>query len=220
MVEQAEQEVQKLQAQLHAKRARTEAQEEEEQDDIEVGDWTLPKFKSEASRVQNRRNTKLGSRDTQPTYRSGGMGYLRHPRLGLIGWVAYWSRGHTDTAIKMIVQLIVQLDINERVQDALPSTTDRREAETNAKIVDLFVAAMCETKKCKSEQQRKEYLIGLAYVMPPRMQQGERGWIQRICDRLNVQRGKRSSSLGARARASDQSVDPVSYTHLTLPTKA
>ena len=66
---------------------------------------------------------------------------------------------------------------------------------------------MCETKKCKSEQQRKEYLIGLAYVMPPRMQQGERGWIQPICDRLNVQRGKRSSSLGARARASDQSVD-------------
>jgi hypothetical protein len=207
LVEQAEQEVQTLQAQLHAKRARTEAQEEEEQDDIEVGDWTLPKFRSEASRVQNRRNTKLGSRDTQPTYRSGGMGYLRHPRLGLIGWVAYWSRGHTDTAIKMIVQLIVQLDINERVQDALPSTTDRREAEINAKIVDLLVAAMCETKKCKSEQQRKEYLIGLAYVMPPRMQQGERGWIQPICDRLNVQRGKRSSSLGARARASDQSVD-------------
>ena len=47
----------------------------------------------------------------------------------------------------MIVQLIVQLDINERVQDALPCTTDRREAETNAKIVDLLAAAMFETKK-------------------------------------------------------------------------
>ena len=207
LVEQAEQEVQKLQARLHAKRARTEAQEEEEQDDIEVGDWTLAKHRSEATRVQNLRNVKLGSRDNAPTYRTGSAGFLRHPRHGLIGSIAYWSRGHIDTAIRMIVQLIVQLDMNERVQEALPSTTDRREAETNAKIVDLFVAAMCEPKKCKSEQQRKEYLIGLAYVMPPRLQEGERGWIRRICDRLDVQRGKRSSSLGARARASDQAVD-------------
>ena len=181
LVEQAEAEVQMLQAQLHPKRARTEAQEEEEQDDIEVGDWTLAKHRSEATRVQNLRNVKLGSRDNAPTYRTGNEGYLRHPRLGLIGWVAYWSRGHADTAIKMIAQLIVQLDINERVQAALPSTTNRREAETNAKIVDLLVAAMCETKKSKSEQQRIEYHIDLAYVMPPRLQSGEGGWIRRIC---------------------------------------
>ena len=63
LVEQAEAEVQMLQAQLHPKRARTEAQEEEEQDDIEVGDWTLAKHRSEATRVQNLRNVKLGSRD-------------------------------------------------------------------------------------------------------------------------------------------------------------
>ena len=81
----AEKEMQELQAQLNPKRARIEADVEEEDGIENVGDWTLPDYHREASRVQNRRDALLGSRGTKLNYRTGSTGYLQHPRLGLIG---------------------------------------------------------------------------------------------------------------------------------------
>jgi len=77
----AEKEVQELQAQLNPKRARIEADVEEE-DEIENVEWTLPDHRCEVPRVQKR----LDSRDTNLSYRTGSTGYLQHPRLGLIGF--------------------------------------------------------------------------------------------------------------------------------------
>jgi len=147
LVEKAQEEVQRLKAQLHPKRARIEAQEEEEDDIENVHDWSLTKHRSEATRVQSRRNTTMGSRDNTPTYRTRVEGYLWHPRLGLIGWVAYWSRGHIDTAVHMLAHLITKLNINEQVQVALPPTTSGREVETNAKMVDLLKDAVTQMKR-------------------------------------------------------------------------
>jgi len=55
-----EKEVQELQAQLNPTRARIEADAEVEK----VGDWTLPDYHREASRVQKRWDDVLCSRDT------------------------------------------------------------------------------------------------------------------------------------------------------------
>ena len=77
-------------------------------------------------------------------------GCLQHPRMGLIGWVSYWSRGHIDSAVHIIVQLIVKLCIMERIINELPATEGIKEAKTNAKIVDLFKEALAETKRCRN----------------------------------------------------------------------
>ncbi len=73
-----------------------------------------------------------------------------------------------------------------------------READTNAKIVMLMKVALAETKHCRNEQQRQEFHVGLSYVMPPREgERSSRGWIRRICEQLDVQRGKRMDGRAA-----------------------
>jgi hypothetical protein len=53
----------------------------------------------------------------------------------------------------------------------------QKEAETNAKIVDLLKHALDETKNCRNEQQRVEFHIALACAMPARETQGTNtGW--------------------------------------------
>ena len=141
-----------------------------------------------------------------------------HPRLGLIGWVAYCSGGHIDTAVHMVANLITQLNINERVQAALPPTTSGREVETNAKMVDLLKDAVTQMKRPLNDQQRIEYHIALGLVMPPR----DSGWISRICDRLGVPRGthKRSVQDHSRRFAADKAVDRRAQFDLDVKTKA
>jgi hypothetical protein len=100
--------------------------------------------------------------------------------------------------------LINTLGLTELVSDALGSRK-QKEAETNAKIVDLLKLALDETKNCRIEQQRVEFHIALACVMPARETQGtNNGCIARICERLGLKRGKRSQKNGGRPYASDQ----------------
>ena len=56
-------------------------------------------------------------------------------------------------AVTMIVALTVRLGIREHVRNTLPETQTTRDAETNAKIVDLLKAGRAETKQCKNEWQ-------------------------------------------------------------------
>ena len=44
---------------------------------------------------------------------------------------------------------------------------EARAAALDAYIVDLVKDALAVSKACSTEQQRTEYLIGLAHVMPP-----------------------------------------------------
>ena len=99
--------------------------------------------------------------------------------------------------------------MTDSVFEALTPIAMTREAEKNAKIVMLMKAGLAETKHCRNEQQRQEFHIGLSYVMPPR--EGERsstGWIRRICEQLDVQRGNR---MDGRARATNQAVATCGY---------
>ena len=80
------------------------------------------------------------------------------------------------------------LDLKELVCVALAGTK-HKEAETNAKIVDLVKHALDETKNCRNEQQRVEFHITIVCVMSEREEQGKNnGWISQICDRLGKTR--------------------------------
>lgn len=83
-----------------------------------------------------------------------------------------------------------------------------REAETNAFIVDRVKAALDVNKACATEEQRREYLTGLAYVAPPRLASRDKaGMIRRVAERLNVRRGRRSRKQGGRQTAFDRAID-------------
>jgi len=62
-----------------------------------------------------------------------------------MGCVAYWACGSVDHAVTMIVALTVKLGITERVRNALPDTKTTRDAETNAKIVDLLGGGVAQS---------------------------------------------------------------------------
>ncbi len=55
----------------------------------EVDNWDLRDHRREATHVQNCRNVELGSLHNQQKSRTGKDGFLRHTRLGLVGWISY-----------------------------------------------------------------------------------------------------------------------------------
>ena len=87
----------------------------------EVDNWDLIVHRREATRVQNRRNVQVGSRENQPTPRTGKDGFLNHTRLGLVGWISYWSCGDSAQVVIILVVLIKSLGLTELVSDALGS---------------------------------------------------------------------------------------------------
>jgi hypothetical protein len=204
----AEKAVEELKRQLQPKRARTDDDAGDAHEMlVEFDNCDLSDHHREGTRVQNRRNVQVGSRDNQQKPRPGKDGFLHHDRLGLVGWMSYWCFGDSAVAVFILVALIKTLGLTDLVSDSLASRK-QKEAETNAKIVDLFKDALDEIKHCRNEQQRVEFHIVLACVMPARETQGtNNGWITRICDRLVLKRDKRSQKNGGRPYAPDQAVD-------------
>ena len=70
--------------------------------------------------------------------------------LGLVGWITYWCNGDSALTVDVVVVFINILDLKELVSVALTGTK-HKEAETNAKIVDLVKHALDETKNCRNE---------------------------------------------------------------------
>jgi hypothetical protein len=86
----AQKEVQELQRVMEPKRARSHAATAHENEDCEKqssDDWNLADYRREAARIQNHRSVAIGSREAQWCP-------LDHSRLGLVGWIAYWSIGN------------------------------------------------------------------------------------------------------------------------------
>jgi hypothetical protein len=162
----AEKAVEELKRQLHPKRARTHDDAGDAHEMLaEVDNWDPRDHRQQATRVQNRRNVHVGSRNNQSKPRTGTDGFLHHTRLVLVGWISYWCSGDSALAVDILVALINTLGLTELVSDVLASRK-QKEAETNAKIVDLFKEALDEIKNCRTEQQRVEFRIALACVMP------------------------------------------------------
>ena len=187
-------EVQDLERKMKRQRTDIFTTEDNQKMPADVGDLDLADHCRHATRWWNRSQVQLGSLEDAPALRIGEYGYVNHPRLGLIGCLAYWARGSMAHADTMIAALCVKLGISERVRDALPETTATREAETNAKIVALLKTGLGELKHCRNEQQRIQFLVGLSLVMPPRMEEDDsQGWIRRITHVLAVKHGKRTA---------------------------
>jgi hypothetical protein len=108
-------------------------------------------YRREAARIQKRRSVPLGSREDVPTPQKGQTGPLEHPRLELVGWIAYWSLGNCALAVKIIVGLIRKFNLIESVSETLTPITTKYEVETNAKIVMFMKAGLAETKHCRTE---------------------------------------------------------------------
>jgi hypothetical protein len=127
-------------AQDRAKAAKdaTTANDHEECDEQSSGDMDIADYRRETARIQKRRSVALGSREDVPTPQKGQAGPLEHPRLGLVGWIAYWSLGNCALDVKIIVGLIRNLNLTESVSETLTPIATKRETETNAKIVMLM----------------------------------------------------------------------------------
>ena len=106
--------------------------------------------------------------------------------------MTYWSLGNCTLTVTIIVGLIRKVNLTESVFETLTPISTKREVETYSKIVMVMKAGLVETKHSRTEQQRQEFYIELTYVTPPR--EGERSqddMIRRICEQLDVRRGKR-----------------------------
>ena len=118
-------ELERIDVQLHGKRAHTHDDTGDGHDiHTEVDEWDLRDFRREATRVQNRRNVEVGSRDNQPTPHTGKDGFLHHSRLGLVGWISYWCFGDSAQTVIILVVLIKTLGLTERVSDGARKYTD------------------------------------------------------------------------------------------------
>ena len=122
----AEKAVEELKRQLQPKRPRTDDDAGDAHDLLaEFDNWDLRDHRREGTRVQNRRNVQVGSRDNQQKPpRTGKDGFLHHTRLGLVGWISYWSCGDAALAVVMLVALINTLGLTELVGDALGSVVN------------------------------------------------------------------------------------------------
>ena len=107
---------------MEPKRPRTHAitaDNDEECEKQSCDDWDLPDHRREGTRIQNRRSIPLGSRGEVPTPQEGKAGPLEHSRLGLVGWIAYWSLGNCALVVKIIVDLIRKVNLTESVFEVL-----------------------------------------------------------------------------------------------------
>ena len=103
----AEKAVEELKRQLQPKRARTDDDAGDAHDLLaEFDNCDLSDHRREATRVQNRCNVQVGSRDNQQNPRTGKDDFLHHTRLGLVGWISYWCCGDTALAVVILVTLI------------------------------------------------------------------------------------------------------------------
>jgi hypothetical protein len=101
------------------------------------------------------------------------------------------AKARAKTGNKVALEAEKEKDAAEKAVEELKRQLQPKRARTD--------------ENCRNEQQRVEFHIALACVMPTRETQGTKnGWITRICERLGLKRGKRSQKNGGRPYASDQ----------------
>jgi hypothetical protein len=81
--------IEEIEEQMQPKRTRSDADSGDAHEILtEVDNWDLRDHRREGTRVQNRRNVQVGSRDNQQKPHPGKDGFLLHTCLGLVGWIA------------------------------------------------------------------------------------------------------------------------------------
>ena len=96
--------IEQIEQRLHPKRAHSHDDSGDAHEMLaEVDNWDLRDHRQQATRVQNRRNVPVGSRENQPKPRTGTDGFLHHTRLGLVGWISYWCLGDSALAVDILM---------------------------------------------------------------------------------------------------------------------
>jgi hypothetical protein len=96
--------VEELRRQIQPKRTHTDDDAGDGHEVLaEVESWDLRDHRQQATRVQNRRNEQLGSRQNQAKPRADTDGFFNHTCLGLVGWISYWCLGDSVLAVDIIV---------------------------------------------------------------------------------------------------------------------
>ncbi len=96
--------MEELKRKLQPKRLRTDDDDGDTHEVLtEVKNWDLRDHRQQATRVQNRRNVQLGSRQNQAKPHAGTDDFLHHTRLGLVGWNTYWCLGDSALVVDIIV---------------------------------------------------------------------------------------------------------------------
>ena len=104
--------MEELKRQLQPKRARTDDDAGDAHEQLaEVDNWDLRDHRQQATRVQNRRNVQVGSRQNQAKPRTGTDGFLHHTRLGLVGWISYCCLG--DSALAVDIVRVAEIVVRE-----------------------------------------------------------------------------------------------------------
>jgi hypothetical protein len=108
--------VEELKRQLQPKRAHTDDDAGDVHDLLaEFDNCDLSDHRREGTRVQNRRNVQVGSRDNQQKTHTVKDGFLHLARLGLVGWISYWCFGDSAVTVFILVALMEGTPINEIV---------------------------------------------------------------------------------------------------------
>lgn len=95
----------------------------------------------------------------------GKEGVLHHWRLGLVGAVKYWAEGSKADASACIIGLIRELGLSDSIKSSL-FKEEMHANEVRKHICERLKAALSVCKSCHTEEQRQEYGILLASVMP------------------------------------------------------
>jgi hypothetical protein len=104
--------VEELKRQLQPKRERTDDDAGDAHEVLaEVENWDRRDYRQQATRVQNRRNVQVGSRQYQAKPRTGTDGFFHHTRLGLVGWISYWCLG--DSALAVDIVRVAEIVVRE-----------------------------------------------------------------------------------------------------------
>ena len=164
--------------------------------------WSMREFRRQESMYLTRSSQPLSDKVPIPPHdlrRRGQEGPMDHPRRGLVGALRYWAECSTEYAAHLLAELTHRLELTDRVRDLLGDEEKARAAATDTYIVDRLVDTVAVLKECSSEEQRREYHIVLAAVMPPFAQVGDgQGMMRRVTERLGVRRGNRSQAEGGR----------------------
>ena len=128
--------MEELKRQLYPKRARTHDDAGDAHEMLaEVDNWDLRDHRQQATRVQNRRNVQVGSRNNQSKPHTGTDGFLNHTSLDLVGWISYWCLGDTVLTVDILVVLINTLGLTELVSDALWEAVNRKKQKQTPRLL-------------------------------------------------------------------------------------
>ena len=126
--------------------------------------WSQKEWRRQESMHSKRSSQQLSDAVAMPPAERrlrGADGPLSHSRWGLVGNVQYWAEGSSECAAHLLMELISRLGLTDRMRDLLGNKAAARAAQTDTFIVNRLVEALTVLKECRSEEQRREYLIAL-----------------------------------------------------------